>query len=179
MSDEPKPKPLHEVMLTVGEEASACVEAMIDGARKFFAEGGDVPSAVSCVTESGEPHVYPAHHRNDVEKQCVWAFVRFLRETHPVVVLISEIWQSSYQGKKGMDAKKLPRPSEDPNHTEAVLITLWAGKRTIWISAPITRHPNHLGEFMVKFDTDDEGCHVEGELAKGKPYRRKERYGQR
>jgi len=170
-------KPLSDVLLTVSEEARKSVEAMIDGARHFWEQKQEIPPAVSVVSPDGEPNVFPAIHRNDVEKACVWAFIRFLRATHPVVLLISEIWASEV--KKEEDVKSRPRPSEDPNRTELVMITLWEGDRTLWISADINRNPDTLGEFLVRMDTADEGCTVTGALAEGESYKGKERYGRR
>lgn len=178
MNDEEHPsKPLQVVMLTVSEDARKAVEAMIDGAKKFFADDGEVPSAVTVVTEDRQPNVFPIIHHNDIEKYCMWAFVRFLRETHPIVMMVSEIWASKCE--KGQDPFAMPRPSQDPKRTEFVMIAFWERGRTMWITAKIDRKTNTLGEFAVAFDTNDEGCSVAGELAKGKHYKGKERYGQR
>lgn len=175
MKDQPQ-KPLADVLLTVSEDASKIVEAMVEGARKFFEEDGEVPGAITAFAEGRDmPNVYPARHHNDTEKACVWAFLRFLRETHPIVLLISEIWVSKCD--KGKDPYKQTRPANDPNRTEMVMISLWEKARTVWIAAAITRNPNHLGEFTVRYDTNDEECHVEGELAKGEHYQGKESYG--
>lgn len=175
MSYMPKKKPLGEVMLTVSEYARKSVESAIEGARHFFDESGEIPPAITCVDENDDPHVYPAVHRNDVEKQCAWAFLRFLRETHPIVLLISEVWVSTCG--KDEDLRDRPRPSQDPKRKELCMISLWDGKRSLWIAADITRNPNKLGEFTVRLDSNDEDCSVTGELAKGKTYNGKEQYG--
>lgn len=172
----PDPRPLHEVLLTIDEDARKMVEAMMDGARKFFADG-DVPSAVTALDPKGIPHVYPIIHHNDMEKYCMWAFIRYLRETHPIVSMVSEIWVSHCKGDE--NPYKKMKPSQDPNRQEMVMITLWQGTRTVWFAADITRNPDKLGEFTVRFDTTEDGCHVEGELAKGEPYQPMSQYGQR
>lgn len=165
-------KHLDEFLLTVSEDTGNLVEAMIEGAKHFFEEYKEVPPAMTCFAPGFSPMVFPSVHHNDAEKACVWAFLRFLRETHPVVVLVSEIWASKRD--KGNDPYKQTRPSEDPKRTEMVMISVWDESRTILIGADITRNPDKLGEFTVRSDSNDEGCELEGELCKGEPFKRKE-----
>ena len=165
--------PLSELFLTLSEDVGKLIEAMIEGANNLFNDSGEVPPAICTYADGCKPQVFPAKHRNDMEKSIVWAFLRFLRETHPVVILVSEIWASKCD--KGKDPYKQTRPSDDPNHTEMVMLSVWDGERTIMIAGDITRNPNTLGEFKVRSDSNDGECHLEGELAKGKPFKRKDR----
>lgn len=169
----PDEKPLDEFLLTVSEEKGGIVNGMIKVAIQFFGEEHEVPPAVCAFAEGHTPLVFPAVHRNDVEKQVVWAFLRFLRETHPTVILVSEIWASKCD--KDQDYKKMPRPSQDPNREEMVMINFWDEERTVVIASDITRNPDKLGEFTVRIDSNDDGMKLEGELAKGEPFRRKDR----
>lgn len=165
---------LSEVWPTLEEETVRIIEGAMAGSKYFFQEEGEVPSVIIGYTGQGEPRPYPAIHRNAAEKQIVWAFLRFVRRTHPITVMVTEAWISMLHGKD-VDPEHYIPPSQDPNRLEAVLITVWERDRHLMISAPITRNPNRLGEFKVRLDSRNEGEAFEGEIFRGESYPRKER----
>lgn len=178
MKEEPV-RTLEDLYLTVQDDTRKLIQGTVDGARHSFNHRGEVLPAIITLDDDGQPAVFEAIHRNSVEKQIIWTFLRFIREIRPIVLLVSEAWVSMLQGKK-VDLDNLTPPSQDPNHVEEAMINVWELQRTILISARITRHPDKLGEFIVKLDTLNPDEKVEGQLSKGEGYqpiyKRKDRY---
>lgn len=153
MKEPDKTLPLAEILPTLSNEAAAVVKGAVEGAIGMFAEEHEVLPAILATDNKGKPHVYPAEHRNQKEKEVVWALLRYLRKVHPVTLLVSEVWLSRYDNPKKL--KQYVPPSQDPNRSEAVMLHLADHKRHLLIAADITRHPDHLGEFTVRHDSQN------------------------
>ena len=162
-----------DTMGTLPIMAQGLVNAAINGSKQFFESYQEVTPAILSTTEQGEISVYLVQYSNDAEKQLQWSFLRLVRRSCPNVVLVSEVWASSYKGKKDTDISNLPRPSRDPERKEFVMVSLWSGKRSVVFGAEITRNPDKLGEFCVISDSmfpGEKGEDLQGELTKGTPY---------
>lgn len=171
----PNSYPLSDTLESVDDRTRAAIEGCIATAISFFHEDGEVPPAIIAIPEEGSPKVFPAKHQNDEQKEVVWSFLRVVRITHPVTILVSEVWYLSLEGKN-VDTKHLPRPSESPDRKEVVMIQVWDHKRNIMIVAEITRNPTHLGEFYTVRDSDfdEPGAEVTGALNDGPRYQGKD-----
>ena len=169
----PKTIPVADTIATLDKVSAAVLNTALEGAKHCFAKEGECIPVIIAVPEHGDPHVFKAAHRNDQEKEIVWAQLRMLRATHPVVALVNEIWMA--KAPPGCDENHLPRPSECDDREEAVMISLWIGKRTIVIKADIHRNPNSLGEFETfsdpMFPVPGMCDSMKGALMDGEPYK--------
>jgi hypothetical protein len=164
--------PVKDTLGTVSKLASAAIKTSIEGAIEFFAEKHEVPSAIIAIPEHGDPKVFGVRHTNHKEKEAQWAFLKLVRSTHPITLLISEVWYLQRKGKE-WNKDNLPLPSESPDRQEVVMIQVWDHDRNIFIAADITRNPDHLGEFFTVHDTqfDPDGLKMDGALNDGPRYK--------
>lgn len=172
MKDMPE-QPLEPFLKTLKANTRKLIEGAVEGSVNCFAERGEVMPVIIALTEEDKPKIFKAEHRNQEEKQIVWAFLNLVRIMHPVTILVSEAWYSSIKDKK---MEQYIPPSEDPNHKEVAMIQVWDKDRNIMISADITRNPDHLGEFFVRSDTLSQGelKGIGGALQEGDRYQKEE-----
>ena len=148
---------LTDTLGTLMPDASWLVTIIMECSRRgFMDEGGSLPPCAFSVSVDGTPDVHLIQTDfTDETKPAVWAMVRELRKTRPVVAFISEVWVARCD-KDGMneDGSLKVMPRDNPNRTECLMLVLWQGPRHISITAEITRNPTHLGEWEVMFDSN-------------------------
>lgn len=171
-------KPASETLDTLSESARPIIEAALEGAAANFADKGEIHSVIIALPEGDEcPKLFDARHGNDMEKDVVWAFLRMIRATHPVTVLISECWYLQLSKEERKDLNNLPQASKSKRRKEMVMVNLWDCERSVTFSADISRNPNKLSEFVTVHDSMfpiGEAKEMGGALCEGEPYRKEE-----
>lgn len=149
-------KSLSDTLDSVKIISRAMLESAMTGARELFKEEGSVsPVIFSANEDESNIRVHEIAVFDDDTKPAVFATMRLLRKTCPATLFITEIWQSkAKQEDVTKDFRVKVMPSDDPDHTESIMITMWQGKRVITINAEITRNPDALGEWKVFYDSE-------------------------
>lgn len=154
-------------------------ECIIPASRKCFEEDGEVHPYMFSVRPDGKPQIYNIPVMDDETKPAIWEALRMARRGFPIVAFISEVWM--LEDRKAATENMLPdgsckiMPRDHPLKTEAVMISLFQGKRTVNFRADIRRNPTKLEEYRVFYDSQFPGkdCGadaVQGAMVDGDPY---------
>ena len=171
---------LIDTLSTLTPDGRRLTEAILETSRKNFeADGHLVPVAFSLPLGGENVAVFTIDRFDDETKPMVWGQIRILRETHPIVLFLSEVWTVEAGKDKLLDfinpdgtCKVMPR--NHPDRKECVLLQLWEGRRAVTFKADITRKPTVLGEWEVFFDsaftTGHKATDVTGAMMEGGHY---------
>ena len=90
---------LTDTLGTLLPDARNLAEGVMAGARQGLNESGQIAPCAFAVTTGGVPEIYAiGRDFDDKTKPEVWAMVRWLRKTRPVVAFVSEVWKALEQG---------------------------------------------------------------------------------
>lgn len=167
---------LNDTLATLNEDARDLTRAILESARKNFEDDGRLLPMAFYLPAQGKPVIVTFDRIDDETKPRCWDLIRQFRETHPVVLFLTEAWMVRAKDKKPLDflnpdgtCKIMPR--DHPDREENVTVNLWAGPRTITFMAGITRNPTALGPWDTLYDSDFPKSHaatkVEGALMDG------------
>lgn len=167
---------LEDTMATLQPSAREMAKMVMDACDEWFAKEGKIAPGVFAIPFSGEDVVCQEIPVIDEKtKPVVWAAIRALRRTNPVVGFASEVWMA-HCGPENLnpDGSVKVMPRDDPNRKEKVALAIWQGTRHVMIFADIERNPDGLGEWKVIFDshfkTKNAHTEVGGALAAGDPH---------
>lgn len=168
---------IEDTLNTLGPNARKLVKVALETARQCFNESGEAKPVILTLPERGQPQVYDACHANDDEKAVVWSFLRMLRTVNPTVVLVNEAWMSHHKKGDALPGEEgYVRPKDDPQREEYVMVNVYDGARMLSFKAQITRHPDHLAEWVCYYDSDFPDQHeakgMGGELFRGDHYQK-------
>lgn len=148
---------LQDTLSTLLPDARELMKCVMRTSEKIFAEQKEVEPVMFAIDPIGQIKVIDVPELSDETKPTVWAGLRHLRRSYPIVALISEVWMVHCpKGDPNMlpDGRVKVMPRDHPNRFEKVSIQLWQGERSVSFMCSINRNPDSLGEWEVMFDSD-------------------------
>jgi hypothetical protein len=136
------------------------LDCALEGARLNFSADGYLKAAL--ITGNEDPArpgaIIMLANTSPEAKPAMVRFIHQQREQNDACVLVVECWQSILPPSEFGRAyqERITPPSEDPNRTECVMVTLYEGGRIVAFIAEITRQDNGaptLGDWWVWHDT--------------------------
>lgn len=165
---------LDDTINTLLPDSQKLVQVILKASRRFFEEDQHVAPAAFAINAEGNLDVTDITEMSDQTKPQIWSFVRQLRQSHPIVAFISEVWTAKVDPQDvNPDGTVKVMPQDHPDKREQVLLTLWQGDRHVSFAAEIKRSPNRLDPWEVMFDSyfpKGKIDRVEGAMMDGEDY---------
>lgn len=164
-----------DTIKTLLPDAQRLATMILETSREIFeGEDHEVKPMAFYVPLKGGIQVIAISELSDQTKPGVWAFVRQLRQSFPIVAFVSEVWMAKVNpGDVNPDGSVKIMPRDHPNKIEQVMLTLWQGDRHVSFTAEIKRQPDRLEEWNIMFDSyfpQDNKSKVEGRMMEGADY---------
>ena len=164
---------IDDTIATLLPDAQKLLHLIMKASAEMFAQDQQLQPCAFAVNAGGHIEALQVPELSDNTKPAVWAFVGFLRRTHPIVAFISEVWLAHCGPEEVKDGKVKVRPRDRPDRSEQSMITLWQGDRHVALLADIKRQPDHLEPYRVMFDSafpQDKITSLGGAMMDGQSY---------
>jgi hypothetical protein len=132
----------------------------LEFAKRMIKDEGHLSAMVIGITDNGDHFICPFITHNDTEKYALAQLIKaeFRNKLVTAIIFMTEAWMVEVR-HRALINKDMPRPSENPNRKECIMISYINKDGNIGITVPILRIDNE-----IEFGDYSESNHIKDKL---------------